>query len=61
MAKVKTEDLEECGCCGQWHRKDFFGDCRNDEERYIDDDPPMTAAEYRKKLGKKRDKIHVRP
>ena len=26
--------LEECGGCGCYHRKDFYGDCRNDEERF---------------------------
>jgi hypothetical protein len=26
--------IVECGCCGQFHRTDFFGDCRNDEERF---------------------------
>ncbi len=61
MDKVKTEDLEECGCCGCWHKKGYCGDCRNDDERYIDDDPPMTATEYRKKTGRKRKKNLVRP
>jgi len=27
-------DLEECGCCGCYHRPDFFGDCRDDKERF---------------------------
>jgi len=26
--------LEECGCCGFYHRKGYEGDCRNDDERY---------------------------
>ena len=32
-----TEDnihMYDCGCCGQYHRSDFAGDCRNDEQRY---------------------------
>lgn len=24
----------ECGCCGAYHRYDYYGDCRNDEERF---------------------------
>lgn len=25
-----------CGCCGCYHRMDYWGDCRNDEERFAD-------------------------
>lgn len=31
----------ECGCCGCYHRDDFYGDCRENSERY--DDPPDDA------------------
>ena len=24
----------ECGCCSCWHRVDFHGDCRQDDERF---------------------------
>ena len=24
----------ECGCCEHYHQEDFFGDCRNDAERF---------------------------
>lgn len=24
----------ECGCCGACHRYDYYGDCRNDAERF---------------------------
>jgi len=24
----------ECGCCGCYHKEDYCGDCRNDDERY---------------------------
>ena len=24
----------ECGCCGEYHREHYYGDCRNDEERF---------------------------
>ena len=26
--------IVECGSCGQFHRTDYFDDCRNDEERF---------------------------
>jgi hypothetical protein len=29
-----VEELEECGCCGCYHRKGYEGDCRNDDERF---------------------------
>lgn len=29
-----ADDLEECGCCGSYHRPQFHGDCRDDAERY---------------------------
>lgn len=25
--------MQECECCGGIHRADFYGDCRNDNER----------------------------
>jgi len=33
----------ECGCCGQYHRADYWGDCRNDEERFNLEDIPNDA------------------
>lgn len=29
-----VEYLEECECCGAYHRKGYDGDCRNDAERF---------------------------
>jgi hypothetical protein len=26
----------DCGCCGAYHRLDYYGDCRNDAERFDD-------------------------
>jgi hypothetical protein len=26
--------IVECGCCGCYHRAEYFGDCRNDDERF---------------------------
>lgn len=26
--------LVECGCCGAYHREEFDGDCREDDERF---------------------------
>ena len=36
----------ECGCCGHYHRTDFYGDCRQDDERYHVDDLPENATIY---------------
>jgi hypothetical protein len=33
----------ECGCCGQYHRNDYYGDCRNDTERLNLEDIPEYA------------------
>lgn len=32
----------ECGCCGSYHRSTYYGDCRNDAERF-DDIPPFAT------------------
>ena len=37
------QTLEECGCCGYYHRADWPGDCRNDAERF--DTAVVTEAE----------------
>ena len=29
-----TQKYFECGCCGAFHRTDYYGDCRNDAERF---------------------------
>ena len=31
---IDEDELVECGCCGHYHRPDFAGDCRNDDERF---------------------------
>lgn len=31
----QAKNMIECGCCGHYHRKDYYGDCRNDRERFI--------------------------
>lgn len=28
----------ECGTCGLYHPHDYFGDCRNDEMRFVPDE-----------------------
>ncbi len=33
----------QCGCCEDYHRVDFFGDCRQDDERF---DPYQLDAMY---------------
>jgi len=32
--KADNQTLEECGCCGEWHRSEWYGDCREDSERF---------------------------
>jgi hypothetical protein len=43
----RVNTFTECGCCGAYHRTDFFGDCREDSERYYDlpDDAQVTYLE----------------
>lgn len=44
-----TVAIEECGCCGHYHRLDFVsgrfiqykGDCRNDEERFASEEEAL--------------------
>ena len=31
-------EFVECGCCSYMHPKDFYGDCRDDENRFCMDD-----------------------
>lgn len=31
---IDEEVLTECGSCGCYHRRDFNGDCRNNDERF---------------------------
>ena len=28
----------ECGCCGHYHRREWFGDCRDDAQRFAGSD-----------------------
>ena len=37
---MKKEVFVECGCCGHYHRENFWGDCRNDEERFVFEEVP---------------------
>ena len=30
----KTMIFEECGCCEHYHLEDFYGDCRDDKNRF---------------------------
>lgn len=39
MILIEAEDAledESCGCCGAYHPKAFYGDCRDDANRYFD-------------------------
>ena len=33
-SEATVDNLEECGCCGCYHRPEFTGDCREDAERF---------------------------
>lgn len=35
---MQTNKFIECGCCDHFHRADFWGDCRDDNERFTLDD-----------------------
>lgn len=35
----RSQTFIECGCCGAYHRADFWGDCREDGERFADVPP----------------------
>jgi hypothetical protein len=37
----RVNTFVECGCCGAYHRTDFYGDCRENSERF--DDLPTGA------------------
>jgi hypothetical protein len=39
--------LEDCGCCGCYHKPGYTGDCRNDKERFTD------PADYARKYWEK--------
>ena len=38
--------MVECGCCECYHREDFWGDCRNDSQRFLPHDPIDGEPEY---------------
>ena len=40
MTKHTRKFFYECGCCGQYHRALFNGDCREDAERLNYEDFP---------------------
>ncbi len=33
LLQVAEEHLDDCGCCGEFHTRAFFGDCRDDSNR----------------------------
>lgn len=37
--------IVECGCCGGYHPVEFFGDCRDDENRFENEDEAMERLE----------------
>ena len=43
----------ECGCCEHHHREDFWGDCRNDEQRFIEQNDPSEPSDYTDAAGER--------
>lgn len=43
----RTNRFVVCGCCGAYHRADFWGDCREDSERFetLPDDAVLCESE----------------
>ena len=37
MTESGRQVFVECGGCGSYHRKDWYGDCRDDSERFTMD------------------------
>ena len=33
---VPDDAMVECSCCGYWHLKRFTGDCRDDDNRFVE-------------------------
>ena len=33
-----TQEIFRCGCCDHYHRTGFYGDCRDDSERFTLED-----------------------
>lgn len=47
--KRRSNIFVECGCCSHYHRSDFWGDCRENSERFSDvpsDALVITSDEY---------------
>ena len=38
--------MVECGSCDDYHREDFWGDCRNDSQRFMPHDRSDGEPEY---------------
>lgn len=38
-----TKKWAECGCCGAFHPSNYWGDCRNDDNRFWYDELPEDA------------------
>lgn len=34
----------KCGCCGFYHAEGFYGDCRNDDERFTREEIEFFSA-----------------
>ena len=43
----------ECSCCDHHHREDFYGDCRTDEQRFIEQDDRSGPSDYSDEDGER--------
>ena len=43
----------ECSCCDDYHREDFYGDCRNDSQRFMEQDDPSEPSDYTDEDGER--------
>jgi hypothetical protein len=35
IEELREDTVVECGCCGHYHRRNYHGDCRNDDHRFV--------------------------
>ena len=50
---TKPVHMVECDTCDHHHRADFWGDCRNDAQRYIEQDDPSLPSDYTDEDGER--------
>ena len=51
--RAQAVRMIECGRCDHHHREDFYGDCRNDAQRFIEQDDPSGPSDYSDEDGER--------